>query len=225
MKTEVKSKGIEVKEARTALTVPHLDGKLVFAYPEKGPGSYQGVGKEIDNDKLPSQLYRPTTAETISLIHAAMQDKYNKYAQEVMDILDNRYLHCFTKNLWTPEGVYAADDKDGSPLNRQDLEKRLEQNDKSVRFVPHGFKLGEQTPEELEVNPYIIAHAGEEGAQKLAEIASEFKKIPFVRGLEKVTKDTERITGLDGVWDGGSLVLDRYFFAVNRVGYAFGVQK
>jgi hypothetical protein len=228
MKTEVKSKGIEVKEARTALTVPHLDGKLTFAYPAKGPGIYQEVGQEIDNDKLPSQLYRPTIAETISLIHAAVQDKdNNKYVREVMDILHNRnrYLYCFTKNLWTPEGVYAADDRDGSPLNRQDLERRLQANDSSVRFVPYGFKLGEQTPEELEVNPLIKAHAGEEGAQKLAEIASEFKKRPFVRGLEKVTKDKERITGLYGGWNGSGLCFDGDFFDGGGSGFAFGVQK
>ncbi len=225
MTTQIQNKGIEVKEARTTLTVPHLNSKLTFAYPIKGPGNYIDVKKQIDNDRTPSQLYRPTTAETISLIHSAFQDKDNKYSQEILRILRERYFWCFTKNLWTPKGVYVVDDKDGSKLNSKDLEKRLEQNDKSVRFVPNSFKLGEQSVEEFEKNHFVIAHAGEEGAQKSAEIASKLERKPFVYGLEGVTGDTERVTGLSSGWLGGRLGFDGEFFGVDMDGCAFGVQK
>ena len=225
MTTQIQNKGIEVKEGRTILTVPHLGKDLIFAYPIKGPGTYQEVAEQIDNDKTPSQLYKPTTAETISLIYAAFQDKDNKYSQEILKILKDRYFWCFTKNLWTSKGVYVVDDKDGSKLNSKDLEKRLDQNDKSVRFVPNGFKLGEQTPKELEANPYVIAHAGEEGVQKLAEIASEFERKPFVYGLENVTQDTERVTGLVSDCYGYRLSFDSCCFVGDWYGCAFGVQK
>jgi hypothetical protein len=224
------TESMEVIEARTLIRVPHLGGKLTFAYPVKGPGNYQEVGGQIDNDKKPSQLYRPTTAETISLIYAAFQDEDNKYSQEIIDIFKSRHFWCFTKNLWTPKGVYVVDDKDGSKLNRKDLEKRLEQKDTSVRFVPNGFKLREQTPKELEANPYVIAHAGEEGAQKLAKIASEFKNNPLVYGLGNVTQDTERVTGvnsdLNGYWLGFYCdCFDGYWNGCAVYGCAVGVQN
>lgn len=220
MKTEIKDTSIEVKEARTTLTVPHLGGKLTFNYLIKGPGTYAQVGEQIDNDKTPSQLYRPTTAETISLIYAAFQDK----DQEILKILRERYFWCFTKNLWTPKGVYVVDDKDGSKLNSKDLEKRLDGED--VKFVPKDkIKLGEQTSKELETNEYVIAHARKEGAQKLAEIASEFKNEPFVYGLENVTEDTERATVLFSGWNGVRLGFGGSYFDGGRDGYAAGVQK
>lgn len=212
-------------ESRTILTVPHLDRKLAFAYPIKGPGTYTDVAKQIDDDKTPSQLYKPTTAETISLIYAAMHDKDNKSAQEILKILRNRDFWCFTKNLWVPKGVCVVNDKDGSKLVRKDLEERLQANDKDVKFVPKGFRLGEQSAEELEKNPYIIAHAGEEGAEKLAEIASEFENKPIVYGLENVTEDTEKVTDLYSGWSGYWLVFSGSCFADGRGGCAAGVQR
>ena len=226
MTTKTKSR-FDVKEGRTTFTVDHLDGKLVFAHPVKGPNTYNNVAEQIDQDKTPSQLYRPTTAETISLIYSALQNKDNKYAQEIINTLKNRYFWCFTKNLWTPEGVYVVNDRDGSKLSRKDLEKRLKKNDEDVRFVPEDkVKLGEQTSKELENNEYIRAHTeGQEGAQKLAEIADEFKLKPFVYGLEDVTQDIERVTGLDSNWNRDRLYFDGNFHGDDRYGYAFGLQK
>lgn len=224
MKTEIRDKSMRVIEVRTLIEVPHLDGKLTFAYPLKGPVTYTKVGKQIDSDKTPSQLYRPTTAETISLVYAAFKNKDDKYPQKILKILRERYFWCFTKNLWTPKGVYVVNDRDGSRLNREDLEKRLDGKD--VRFVPKDkIKLGEQTPGELETNDFVIAHAGEEGAQKLAEIAGEFDHNPYVNGLENVTEDIERVTGLDGDWCRDWLGFNGDCSVDIGFGCAAGVQK
>ena len=212
MTTQTKSKGMKVKEGRTIITVPHLDEELTFAYPVKGPGTYQNVKKQIDLDKTPSQLYRPTTAETISLVYSAIQDKDNKYSQEILKILNEKYFWCFTKNRYVPhEGVYIRDD----------ISDKVEEE----RFVPFGFKVGEQSTKEFERNPFVITNAGEEGAQKLAEIASELKKIPYVWSCENVDQEIERVTDLFSYWIRGRLNFDGYGFDVNWNGFAAGVQK
>lgn len=223
MTTQTKSR-FDVKR-RATFTVDHLKGKLTFAYPIKGPGTYRDVGNQIDNDKL----YRPTTAEIISLMYAAFKSKDNKYkyTQEILKILDGRYFWCFTRNLWTSKGVFVVDDKNGSSLNKPDLEKRLEQNDSSVRFVHNGFRLGEQSSKEFENNPFVIAHAGKEGAKKLAEIcsSSSSRDEPFIHGFKDVTEGTERVTYPVFDWVGNRLLFVDYYFGDFRHVYAFGVQK
>jgi hypothetical protein len=73
-------------------------------------------------------------------------------------------------------------------MNKESLIKRLQENDSLVKFVPYGFKIGQQSVSEFEKNPYIVARYGEEGAQKMAKVASmklkahsrHYKKDPVV---------------------------------------------
>jgi len=73
-------------------------------------------------------------------------------------------------------------------MDKKSLISRLHENDPTVKFVPYGFKKGSQTILEFEKNPYIIARYGEEGAQKMAKVASmklnahsrHFNKDPIV---------------------------------------------
>lgn len=230
---KIMEKAMRVEEGRTKLYVPHLDGKIVFAHPKVDPGTYANVGAEISEQGL----IRPTMAQTASLVYSAFQDKDNKYSQEIEKSLEERWLWAFTGNRYvkSDNGVYIEDNPEirgGKILidSRDNLIKRLESNDNSVRLVPFGFKVGEQTSGELERNPYIVGLAGEEGAKKLAEVADIYKLKPWVFALGKDNFDNEetRVSALSSGWGvRRRLVVDGDYFGSGRVGggggCAFGV--
>lgn len=220
-------KGLEVREENgIKLIVSHLDKELIFNCPAKGPDTYANVQKQITQDKLTP----PTAAEIASLVHAAWQNPDEKYSKKIIELLRTNYLWCFTGNLYVPnKGVYVQDNpkvKDGKvSMNREDLEKRLESNDSSVRFVPFGFKIGEQSALKLVKNPWIIALVGEEGAEKLAEVSDKYKYKPYVWSFENVGKETAKVSELGSGWGWycGRLRVGGFYFDDYRYGYAFGV--
>lgn len=221
MTVQTQYEGMEVIEAGTLLKVPHLKGELTFVYPIKA-GNYKRIREQIKE----SQLHGPTTAETISLLYDAFKNKGEEYAQEILKILKEKYFLCFTENLWVSKGVYVVDNNDGNSLNESDLEKRLHADDKDVRFVPYGFKRGEQSIPEFEKHPLTIAHAGKEGAQKLAEIAMYFHDFPVIVGFENDMAITCRsVTGLDSCFFGRRLFLDTLVTLGNPSGYSLGIQR
>ena len=101
--------------------------------------------------------------------------------------------------------------------------------DSRVRFVPFGFKLGDQSTRQFAKNPYVIAHVGEENADVIAEIADKFKHKPKVwgKGMNLVDLDVKRYTGLSSEW---GFCIGRYTFSGRYKGdsdggCAFGVKK
>ena len=218
----MKVKPARIEEGRTKYIVEHNGKDLTFIHPSFGPNTYAVVGQEIEIAKLK----RPSMSQVVSLVNTAFNSD-DKYSKEIQRILKENFLWAFTGQLYIPkEGVYFQDDpkiRNEMPfMNKSDLETKLEKSDPSVRFTPFGFKTGEMTPSELAKNTFVIAQAGEEGADKLAEVAGKFKDNPFLLSFESVDEEVTRVSSLDSGW--GS-VLRLYVVGIRgngRGGFALG---
>ena len=236
---------------KTYLTIPHTGGKLAFEYPAF-KGTYTNVVNSIDK----AGLKRPSSSETASLIYGAWKSPDEKYSSEIISILKNNWFWEFTGNLYLPKsngpkGVSSGEeisngvilDLDSQNLkfengpngissgvklrmNKNSLVQRLKENDPLVKFVPFGFKTGEQTWQELEKNDYIQKRYGKEGAEKIAEIASKYKNNPYVNIFNSVNKEETRMSTLNYYWGfNNGLSVNGNDWSDNSGGHAFGVCK
>ena len=223
--TKTQSNALKITEGRTLLSTEHNGQDLTFVHPFYGPNTYSQIGEQIQE----VGLSRPTMAHTSSLVHAAFNSDDDKYSKKIKDILRDKWLWAFTGTLYVPDkGAYIQDNpqvKDGMPyMNQGELETKLKSNDSSVRFVPFGFKIGEMTPIQLGKNSYVIALAGEEGAQKLSEVADKFNKKPFLYSFDSVDKPITRVSALHSERDFDlGLLVDGNILGDDRYGCAFGV--
>jgi len=221
-----------VREGRVEIDVAHEKDKLTYIHPAFGSNNYENLRKQITEDGL-----KPFNMKDASLIvYSAFENPEQKYADEPKDIMRKSYFYVFNRNLWTPKGVYVADDngKESLTLEQGKLEKQLatEENhisyskDKKIRFVPkEHIELGEQTSLDLAKNKYVIALAGEEGAERLARVSEKYSRKPYVFGLENVSEPVQRVSGLGSLWDlDGRLGVDGGY-SDGRNGRAFGVKK
>ncbi len=219
---------------RTYLTkIPHEGGKITFQHPSFR-GTYGSLAEKIDMEGL----QRPTSAQTASLVYDALQNPKGEYESGIIKILNFFGLIEFNGNLYLPKhegeevhnGVIVEANptiKDGRlVMDRKALTERLKKNDPSVKFVPFGYAVGEQSTSTLAKNPYIIARYGEEGADKIAYLASRYSGKPEVWSFKSVDSEDRFISALyglnwyfdyglrvDGGWDDGD------------DGRAFGVKK
>jgi hypothetical protein len=209
--------------------VPHKGELISFEHPAI-KGTYDAVARAIDNNGL----NRPTAAQTASLVYDAFQNKDGKYESEIIQILKDAWLWEFTGNLYLPKskdeynnGVIIEDNPTISGgklvMNKNDLVKRLNNKDSNVRFVPFGFKTESQTVKELEKNTYIIGRYGEEGAEKIAEIASEYKGSPYLWSFDSVNGEMTRMSALYRGCCSDLLGVDGSGCGDNNGGRAFGV--
>ena len=231
---------MEVQEGKTYLTVPHEGGKLTFQY-SPFRGTYGNVANEIDK----AELKRPNSAETASLVYDAWKNPEERYSSEIIKILRDRWFWEFTGNLYLPKsngprGVSSGEEINNGVIletnpkilneelvmNKNSLVQRLKDNDSSVKFVPFGYKIGEQTPRELEKNEYIIARYGKEGAEKISEIASIYKNPPFLYSFNYVNEEKIKMSALGSGWYfGDRLYVDGGFLDPRKVGHALGIKK
>lgn len=223
METTTKSKGMKVIEGRTKLIVPHRDKELAFMHPSYGRSDYFSIKEEIETDGLRT----PTMSETASLVHTAFNSD-DKYSDEIRKIMKSRWLWAFTGNSYIPnEGVYVQDNPGivdrKLNMDRKSLVKKLRSNDSSVKFVPFGFKIGEQTSREFGKNPYVVALAGKEGAEKLAEVADKHKRKPCLYSFDSVNEPIIRVSALYSFWDDDRLYVFSDDHGDYGDGYAFGV--
>src|SRR3989344_3675822 len=178
MKTRQYKEPVE-RAGKIELDVDHEGEDLTFQFPFKGPG----------------------------------------YFNEVKDKIRNNWLWAFTLARYLPESkrVYFEDISEltedvireilsGRPnLKESDLVKKLE-NTKGIRAVSFSdYKTGEQTPLELEKNEFVIAQAGEEGAEKLAEVADKFRLNPIrlnpiLYALNLVSQSKTSVSALGSYW-------------------------
>lgn len=220
-------KCLRVRRKRIELIASHNREDLVFLHPIYGPNTYANVGSEIERDGL----YRPTMAETASLVHGAFNSD-DDYSKDIKKIMRDNWLWGFTGILYVPNrGAYIQDDpelRNGMPyMEELELIKRLESGDSLVRYVPFGFKIGSQSSLELSKNPYVIGLVGKEGVEKLAEVADKHRAKPYLWSFESVDESLTRVSALDSYWSIGVRRLNVYGYihGNDRDGCAFGVQK
>jgi len=220
---------------KTYLTeIPHEGGSITFQHPAFR-GTYGNLAQQIDADGL----QRPTSAQTASLVHDALQNPKGEYEAGILKILKDSWLVEFNGNLYLPkhegEEVHNGVIVEANPtiqnrrlvMDRKDLIERLRKNDSNVKFVPFGYAVGEQSTHTLAKNPYIIARYGEEGADKIADLASKYKKNPKVWSFESVDSEIVVMSALnDGrlIFDNRIDVNGNDWNAVD-FGHAFGVKK
>lgn len=199
--------GIQVIEHGNKFKVPHLDSTLTFIYPLIGPDSYDNVRAQI----LEDSLLLPTMAQTASLVYTAWRNPAEEYSRRIINLLKSNSLWTFNKITYSPNsGSYIYEDLE----NKKDIQ---------VGFVPFGYKVGEQSPKQLERNPFVLVLAGEEGAEKLAEISTNYKFKPYLSSFNNVAFDTKLVAALGSDWVGGRL----YVLGArgDGVGCAFGVSE
>ncbi|MBU2504067.1 MAG: hypothetical protein KJ879_03400 [Nanoarchaeota archaeon] len=224
---------MKAKIGKSYLTeIPHKGSEITFQHPAFR-GTYGSVAEQIDSEGL----QRPNSAQTASLVYDVFQNPEGQYESEIIDILNKRWFLEFTGNLYLPksnDGVNNGVILETNPqitngrldMDRQSLVRRLQENDSSVKFVPFGFKTGEQTTRELKKNPYIVARYGEEGAEKVAEVASKSKYDPRVWSFESVDEEKQRMSVLDRGWVFGyRLNVFGYIWSDYVDGHAFGVSS
>jgi len=168
---------------KTVKTYLDLEGSLgTFVYPAY-KGTYEDCMQQIRADGLQT----PTFAQVIDLAYdTVIRDPKNKYSKKIKQIMKDYWVKSNTGILYLTDGKIFVQDGPlrnyrGEPcMETSELEAKLQAGDPSVRFVEQGFKTGEQTAFKLAQNQLIIALAGEQGAEKLAEIASVYKNNPIV---------------------------------------------
>ena len=212
--------------ATTEIDVPHAGDISTFIHPKSGPGTYAQVQEEITG----VGLLPPPMAETASLVYAAFQGDEQEL-QDIRQTMKNRWLWAFTGTLYVPnKGVYIQDHpeiRNGMPFMQEvDLVAKLESNAPGVRFVPFGFKTEDMTSHELSKNAYVIALAGEEGADKLAEIADRHKvKKPYLWSFESIDEPLASVSALYSYLGGRGLLVVGGDFGGSGGGCAFGVRS
>jgi len=219
--------GLRVEEKSTKLTVNHNGKDLTFVFPPYGPDTYANVGKQIEKDGLS----KPTMAETASLVHAAFNSD-DERSKKIIKLMEDKYLWAFTGILYVPnKGAYIQDDpkiRNGMPyMEESDLVKKLEENDPSVRFVSFGYQIEYLTLKEIGKNKFIIGLAGEEGTQKLAEVAGKHKNNPHLWSFESVDNPLIRVSIVVSDWGlfDHRLGVDADCYGDAKSGYVFGIQK
>ena len=221
-KTE--TKGMKVEVGVTRLYVPHEESEITFIHPPKGPDTYFAVREQL----LESELNAPIMSQNASLVYAAWQNPKERYSREIIDTLKNRLLWSYNGILYVPkEGAYIKAHpevkNDKIVMNKSDLVKKLEENDSSVKFVSFGFKIGELTARELAKNKFIRGLAGEEGAEKLAEVSTNYKHHPFLFSFDKLDEELIRVAALYSYWSDDRLNVVGGSRGDHTDGYVLGV--
>lgn len=159
--------------------------KIIFQYPP-----FRGTYTEAVSDLDKEGLERPSSAETASLVHEIFKDSNGKYFLPMLRFLRENVVWEITGNLYLPKSTHEEVhngiilDLDSQNLkfengklkmDKDSLVQRLRKDDPLVKFVPFGFSTGSQKWQELAKNKYVQARYGEEGAEKIAEVASYYE--------------------------------------------------
>jgi hypothetical protein len=193
---------MKVKRNVVELIVPYEGKELTFEYPPL-KGSYAVIADQFDD----RSLRKSSSSEIASLVYDAFENSKWQFESEIIKILNNDFLFEFAGNLYLPKskeeinnGVLLETDPFISNgrivMDKASLVKRLYENDPLVKFIPFGYKIGEQTWQELETNPYMAGRYGLEGAEKMAEIASKYDSNPEIYGYNDVEKEIINLSAL-----------------------------
>ncbi len=207
---EVKFK-MKIESVVSKLTVPCQGKEINFRFPSF-EGTFEKVGDRIRQENLSF----PSSSEVASLIFDAWKNPEGNYEKE---ILKSGAFWESTGNLYLPRdwyqglrnGVILFDANSYGVLDRSSFYSDTERlinyvKEGFAKFISYGFKMGDQKPSELEKNAYILARYGEEGAQKIAEIASKYSSTGYLstQGPD-LDEPSFGVSSLYQNWDGGRL--------------------
>jgi len=219
-----------------------------YFYPILFPDDYSIVGKALLDLglKLPNgqqltclldEFYRPETF-----------DFFGSKKQHYRMVDSRKELLVFNTNLWMPKcsknaGVYVQYDSQARGMSEFLTADKLEEaliwatNEGGVRlskdgktaFAPYStVKLGQNNPEELVRNGFIIASFGLEGVEKLERVSRKFKDYPRVvsRFMHRIMHGDESLpvqsfSKLYGFYQSDNLIISGDELVPQ--GYAFGV--
>src|SRR3989344_6307647 len=157
-------------------------------------------------------IQKPSFREVVLLAYASLEHQNKETAKNVVETLRTNWLTGNTAPHYFPNGMFVEDNpqiKGGRIVtpSQKALEERLGSHqesgvtfsdDRSVRFVPYGFKRESQTASELAANPGVIALVGsEENTEKLAKSSQHYRVNPYFWALPKVENPETRVAGLD----------------------------
>src|SRR3989344_1296591 len=220
--TKLKGNG-QLRIVRTELDVPHLGKTLTFMLPLIGPDYHGNAMAEIDSQGL----YRPTTAEVLSLVDLALQNKNEPYCAEILRRFKENYLWTATESLSFKDGILVYDNIEGKmPQTSKGLLDLVNKKDERVRLVNPGFKRGSMPISEFLKNPYAIAQIGENMMETVERVAKAFnEKEAFVYDLDNLDSDVKRLTAVNSDWSGSRLALNGDYHGGNDSGCVSGVRK
>ncbi|MBI2630417.1 hypothetical protein HYW76_04925 [Candidatus Pacearchaeota archaeon] len=195
------------------LLIPHNKGVTAWDYPPYKPMGYCSVGDLI----LESKQEVPTGEDTAFLMYAAYNSKEPEF-RVIKKIMKRRWFWVYNVNTWTDRGVYSMSDSKaiGRRKNNRTSVEQLEamlidgkelswggiriSQDGRTAFAPEGsYRLGEHTPESFAKDGLIIAIHGEEGADKMGEVAEKFRYGPAISGFDlRDALPRKSITALNG---------------------------
>jgi len=237
-------KGLQIILGETKLIVPHNNREITFIHPLS-----KGNCFDVDQQLQAKNLQDPTFGENISLLYSASKKNVEEYSKEILNLIKNESMWCFTGSLYLPKrkeyfsnGVIVQDRpqiQEGIIMDKSELVKKLKNGKKvkgvlfsedgSVRFVHFGYKTGEQTPQELGRNHYLLALTGsEETREKLVELASKYSGKPYLHSYGRVDSEMSNISCLwTTQYRPKHIVIDgtSYGFGMGRDIIAFGVSR
>lgn len=161
---EGQSIGQKTETSYTPYFARHCGKKMAFLYPVRSLLTYFEA-----KEGLNSKLRIPTMAENTSLLHKAWKNSQEPISKSIIELSKENFLLNDTGILYIPDEkvAYIQDNppiKDNKiVMNQSDLIKRLEANDRSVRFACAKDK-----------EKFDIALLGEEGVEKFNENASKY---------------------------------------------------
>lgn len=217
-----------IRVGRTEMDFTHEGEILTAVHPFYGPANSKTLLENIRQEGL----REPTAPEVASFVHEYFTGE-EPQAQEVQNIMRNRFFRGFTGVLYVPEGngkglAHFIDGNlkfdDNSYVVTRDLQSRIEEARASVSF--EHLKSGSVSWEDIPSHPYFVKWAGEEGAEKLSELASKHLRkdayilVPEVSNLDE---PLARVVSLGSFWGGVRLDVDSDGLGYGRLTYAFGV--
>lgn len=185
-------------------TTMNLDDKgLVFNSQAVGPMNFAGL-RQADY----GQGFRmPTMPELIPLVYASLENKEYQTAKNVIQTLKQSWLTGNTGILYTLEGMFVQDnpklEKGRISMDEKILQSKLGRHeekgvtfsdDRSIRFVPYGFKRESQSSLDLATNPVILGLTGsQENAERLAKSSEHYSLNPYFWALKDVQNPETRV--------------------------------
>jgi hypothetical protein len=194
---------------KTAMEFPHQGRSLTAIHPFFGPANSKTLLEELGREKYSE----PTLPELASFIH----HYYHGFAEagEVNEIMRTKYFVGYTGIIYLPQEKeicfidYPAFDR-GSVVDIDDLITRMRFREIRAKVSLENIESGSLPWNKIAGNPLFIALCGEEGAEKIAEIASRHpdqRGFIFVPEFSNFTSPQARIPLVYSYNDGRSLTV------------------